>query len=123
ERRVHAAVVELDALPDSIRPAAENHDLLPIRRIGLAELLVRRIHVRGVARKLGRTAIDAFEDGTDVFVVARRANDLFFDADELADAPIAEALTLQAPELRGRKDGGALLFDLLLGVDDLLDLR
>ena len=29
ERRVHAAVVELDALPDAVRPAAQHHHLLP----------------------------------------------------------------------------------------------
>ena len=32
ERRVAAAVIELDSLPDAVRAAAQNHDLLAIRR-------------------------------------------------------------------------------------------
>ena len=35
EGRVHAAVVELDALPDAVGPAAEDHDLPPVRRPAL----------------------------------------------------------------------------------------
>ena len=41
EGGVAAAVVELDALPDAVRAAAEDDDLLPRRRVGLA-LLSRR---------------------------------------------------------------------------------
>ena len=40
ERRVHAAVIELDSLPDAVRTAAENHDFAHILRLGLAFLLV-----------------------------------------------------------------------------------
>ena len=36
ERGVAAAVVELDALPDPVRTAAENHDLVPRRRVRFA---------------------------------------------------------------------------------------
>ena len=36
--RVAAAIVELDALPDAVRSAAENHDLLSRRRVGFALL-------------------------------------------------------------------------------------
>jgi hypothetical protein len=33
QRRVHAAVVELDALADAVRPAAQHHDLLAVGRL------------------------------------------------------------------------------------------
>ena len=39
EGRVAAAVIELDSLPDAIRPAAQNHDLLAIRRRRLRSAL------------------------------------------------------------------------------------
>ena len=43
-----AAVVELDALADAVRAAAEHHDLLLIGRLRLALFLVGRVHVGGV---------------------------------------------------------------------------
>ena len=43
--RVHAAVVELDTLPDSVGATAENHDLRSVRRLGLAFFFVRRVQV------------------------------------------------------------------------------
>ena len=52
QRRVHAAVVELDALADAVRPAAQHHDLLLRRRLGLALFLVGRVHVGGVGGEL-----------------------------------------------------------------------
>ena len=33
QRRVHAAVVELDALPDAVRAAAQHHDLPAVGRL------------------------------------------------------------------------------------------
>ena len=63
ERRVHAAVVELDALPDPVGAAAEDDDLLPRRRIGLALLLVRAVQVRRERLELGGAGIDALVGG------------------------------------------------------------
>src|SRR5690606_27850682 len=57
QRGVHAAVVELDALADTVRPAAENHDLVAAGRIGLALFLVGRVHVGGVGGELGGAGI------------------------------------------------------------------
>ena len=62
ERGVHAAVVELDALADAVGPAAEHHDLLLVGRLGLALVLVGRVHVGGVGRELGRAGVDALVD-------------------------------------------------------------
>ena len=67
EGGVAAAVVELDALADAVRPAAEDHDLLLVRRRGLAgggageRRLVGRIHVGGRRGELGRAGVDALE--------------------------------------------------------------
>ena len=59
EGGVAAAVVELDALPDAVRAAAEDHDLLPRRRIGLALLLVGAVEVRRERLELRRAGVDA----------------------------------------------------------------
>ncbi len=99
ERRVHAAVVELDSLADAVRAAAQDHDLLPIGRIRLAEFLVRGIEVGRVARELGRTAVDSLEYRPDVLFVTRRSDDLFLDADQVCDAPVAEAAALELAQL------------------------
>jgi hypothetical protein len=45
QRRMHAAVVELDALADAVGAAAQHHDLLARGRLGLALVLVGRIQV------------------------------------------------------------------------------
>ncbi len=59
EGGVAAAVVELDALADAVRAAAEDHHLLARRRIRLALLLVGAVHVRRERLELGRAGVDA----------------------------------------------------------------
>ena len=55
-----AAIIELDALADPVRPAAEDDDLAPVARIGLAfrrrhaVALVAGIHDTGSARRIRR---------------------------------------------------------------------
>ena len=65
EARVAAAVVELDALADAVGAAAEDHDLAPRGRVGLALVLVGRVEVRGVRLELGRAGVDALVDRGD----------------------------------------------------------
>ena len=48
ERCVATAVVEFDSLADAIRPGAQNHDLLSIRRLSLVFFFVSRIEVWGI---------------------------------------------------------------------------
>ena len=60
-----AAVIELDALADAVRAAAEDHHLGPVGRLGFAfghaqaVALVGRIHVGRLGRKLGGAGVDA----------------------------------------------------------------
>src|SRR5690606_41089841 len=55
ERRVTAAVVELDALPDAVRAAAKDDGLRPRGRFGLALILERAVHVGRERLELGRS--------------------------------------------------------------------
>ena len=70
ERRVAAAVIELDSLPDAVRAAAENHDLLAIARIGFRLRLVARIQVRREALELRGAGVHAVEHRRDSELLA-----------------------------------------------------
>ena len=70
ERRLAAAIVELDALPDAVRTAAQNHDSLASLRRGLVFAFVRRIVVRRVSFKLGGARIDLLERRFDAAILA-----------------------------------------------------
>jgi hypothetical protein len=78
ERGVAAAVIELDSLPDAVGPAAQNHDLLAIRGRGFALRFVAGIEIRREAFELGRTGIDAIEDGRHAQLFARVRGRLHF---------------------------------------------
>ena len=94
QRRMHAAIVELDALADAVRPTAENHDLALVGRLRLALLLIGRVHVRRVGRKLGGTGIDALEHRTDAELQAPLAHCLLGNAGQLGNTRIAKPLRL-----------------------------
>ena len=77
QRGMHAAVVELDALADAVRTAAEDHDLALLRRLRLALFLVGRVHVGRRGGELRRAGIDALVDRAHVERVPLRANRRF----------------------------------------------
>ena len=58
ERGVHAAVVELDALTDPVRAAAEDDDRRSGERGDLVLVLVGAVVVRRVGGELGRAGVD-----------------------------------------------------------------
>src|SRR5207249_3424830 len=59
-RRVHAAVVELDALTDPVRARAQDHHPRPVaRRRRLVDLAERRVVVVGGRLDLARAGVDA----------------------------------------------------------------
>ena len=97
ERRVAAAIVELDALTDAVGAAAEDDDLLLVRRLGLAFDravncgLIGRIHVRRDRGEFGGAAIDALERRMDVQLAARGTHVFFRRARQLGEARIGEA--------------------------------
>ena len=72
EAGVAAAIVELDALADAVRPAAEDDDLLAVRgprfvrRLARERRRVGRVHVGGGGGELRRAGVDALVDGQHV---------------------------------------------------------
>src|SRR5438067_6421425 len=53
-----AAIIELDSLPDAVRPTTENDHLLALRGLCLVLLFVRRIHVWSEALEFGSARIN-----------------------------------------------------------------
>ncbi len=74
ERRVAAAVIELDALPDAVGPAAQNHDLLAVAGVGFAGAFVDGIEIRREAFELRRAGVHAVEDGAHAQLLAAVAH-------------------------------------------------
>ena len=65
EGGVNTAVVKLDALTDAIGPAAEDDDLSPGSRVGLALIFEGRIQVGGRGLEFGSAGVDGFVNGLD----------------------------------------------------------
>ena len=82
---VAAAIVELDPLPDPVRPAAEDDDLASPGRhrltLGLAEArrLIGRVHIGGLGLELGRAGVDPLEHRAHAELVAVCAHLLLGD--------------------------------------------
>ncbi len=79
QRGVHAAVVELDALADAVRTAAEDHDLAAAEvGCGLALLFVRRVHIGGGRREFRGAGVHALEDRAYAELAASQGAQLVF---------------------------------------------
>ena len=117
-----AAVVELDALTDAVRTAAEHHDLPAVGGFGLALLLVGGVEVGGVGRKFGGAGVDALVDGTDAHRQAGGADLGLLRARQLGKASVGEALALEEEHVGLRERGERIAAELVLGLDDLADL-
>ena len=72
ERGVHAAVVELDPLPDAVRARAEDDHLRPVAGAHLVLVLVGRVVVRRLGRELRRARVDRLERDAHACVEAAR---------------------------------------------------
>ena len=99
QRGVYAAIIEFDALPDSIGTAAEHDDLVTIAGFGLAFLVVTRIQVGGARREFGGAGVDALVNGP-----YTERTPVFADADLVAteqvrDAIVRKTLALQIAHL------------------------
>ena len=122
-RGVHAAVVELDPLPDPVGAAAQHDHLLPVGRRGFAFLFIGRIQVGGLRRKLGGAGVDALVDRAQPELMPPRPHGALVDLEEVRDPPVGEAHALQRAQVVARQLGERALFQPQLDVDDLLDLR
>src|ERR1700756_2950771 len=70
ERRMAAAVIKLNPLPDTVRTTAQDDDLLFLRRRRLVFLLVSRVEIRSVAFEFRSARVHAFIDRRDPVLLA-----------------------------------------------------
>jgi hypothetical protein len=99
-RRVDAAVVELDALPDAIWAGAEDHDpWLVARRCGLVLLAPGRVEVVRGSIHLAGTGVDAPECGPNALLVAESAYVEPGHAQIRSDGVVAPAGPLRARDV------------------------
>ena len=123
ERRMHAAVVELDALADPVGAAAEHDDLLAVGRTRLAFLFVRRVHVRRARVELGCARVDALVGRTHRQRMAPGPHDVLRGPEKRGEAAIGEPVALQREHLAGIDGLDRTAAQALLGRDEILDLR
>ena len=119
EAGMAAAIVELDALADAVRPAAEDDHLLAVAGLRLVGErageghLVGRVEIGGRRGELGGAGVDPLEDRDGRRAAARSAaTSASLVAGERGEARVGEALRLQPAE----RTGG-------LGQAELADLR
>src|ERR1700749_1814158 len=89
------AVIELNSLPNAVRPAAEDDDLLLVRRRRFVFLFVSGIEIRRVALELRCASIHAFIDRLQLVLLPRIAHlragaFAALDAKQIADANVAQ---------------------------------
>ena len=90
---MHAAVVELDALPDTVRAAAQDHDLRPIRSDGFVFVFVSRIVVRSIRFELGGARIDGFVNHLNIQFFSEGPDGPFTGFPQVGKLPVAEAVS------------------------------
>ena len=111
EGGVAAAIVELDALADAVRAAAENDDLVFVRRrrlIGGAageRRLVGRIHVGGRRGEFGGAGVDALEHRAHAERAAARGDLVGREPGQPAEPRIGKAHALSAGAARAAVAG------------------
>ncbi len=118
---MHAAIVELDALPDPVRAAAEHDDLVAIGRIRLALFLIGRIHVGRAGRELGRAGIHPLVYRTHSERMAQMAHRSLVRVEQFSHPRIGEAESLEFAHARLVQRSQPLLDDVRLGQHDVLE--
>ena len=126
ETGMATAVIKLDPLADPVGAAAQDHDLLAVRRPGLAfhiahhRGLVGGIHIGRLRLEFRRAGVDALENGRDPGGLAGAADIGLGKPCQSGQARIGETQHLEGahPVCIAGQTGG---FDLLLGLDDLAD--
>ena len=92
ERGVHAAVIELNALADPVRTAAENHYLALVRRLHfVVAAVVSRIIVGCVSLKFGGAGVHETIALNESECFSQRANFVLGFAGKISDLPVGKS--------------------------------
>ncbi len=121
--RVNAAIVEFDALPDSVRAATEDHDLGFARRLRLALFVVGRIQVGRCRSKLRGTRIDTLVNRSNIQVQTLLAHRALVEFENFRDPSIRESLALDRTHPASIECGQAGLANLAFDGDQVGNLH
>ena len=135
KRGVHAAIIELNPLPDPVRTAAEDHNLLfgPAGvglhlgdlYLGLVFGFIRGIKVGRIGLEFRSAGVDKLKGGNDTLIGAQFAHGQLIGVHQLRQLRVAEPVLLGVPQRIGAQ--GPAILDLLDDVDfkvqDLGDVR
>ncbi len=122
-----AAIVELDALTDTVRAAAENDDLLAIRNFGFRTRLtderrfIGRVHIGGRRGEFGRAGVDALIDRMHIQFGAQFGHVFRILAGQAGKAGVGEAHGFQHAQVFGVLRQ-AVFANALFGLHDGFDL-
>ncbi len=103
---MHAAIIELDALADAVRPAAQDEHFLRIRRLRFAfgrrhpVAFVAAIHIGRLRGELGGAGVDALEHRAHFQRMACLAHFQFVGAGQRGQLLIREAQRFQMLQAR-----------------------
>ncbi len=121
---MHTAVVKLDALTDTVRTAAQHHNLVTILvRVGFALLFICGVHIGGIGRELCGAGIDALVDRMQVELVTQLADFALRHARQSRQTRVGKAFALQLTQEISVQAVNALLRDLLFQAHQLFDLH
>ena len=126
KRRVAAAVVKLNSLPDAVGPAAQNDDFLLLGRRGLVFFFVGRVQIRRVAFEFRGAGVHALVDRRDAVLLAQMPNfflrALAVEPPDPGQPPVGEAHALGLAQHLGGNRFHGMLFQLQLHVVNLFEL-
>ena len=98
---MHAAVIELDTLPDAVGTTAQHHDLVIAAGRRFAFLFIGGIHVGCRGRELGRTGVNPFVDRPHCQVVTTLTYLALGTIQQARQPTVGKTLALQLPQANG----------------------
>jgi len=119
EGRVHAAVVELDALADPVGTSAQDHDLAAVRDGDLVRRVVGRVVVGRVLHTADRDRLPGLDHAEPDPLLAQG---VLLEAQDLGQVPVCEPVLLGPDQERVGGRLALVLQELLLQGDQLLHL-
>ena len=76
---MHAAVIKLDTLTDTVRATAQHHDFLTVGWVGFTLFFIRRVHISSARGEFARTGVHTLIDRTHTIHAAQLTHVAIFD--------------------------------------------
>ena len=120
---MHAAIVKLDALTNTVRATAQHHDFFLVSRVRLALFLIGRVHVGRVGRKFAGAGIDPLVNRAQIHRMTCFAHDLVGGLEQRSQTTVSKTFFLQSQQRRLINVSQRFGFQPELDIDQLFDLR